>query len=799
MRISLNLLKTCISSDLPSINISDLLTDIGLEVESVEHTGRSEDQLSGVLTGEVLAVAPHPDADRLRLTTVNIGTNTPLSIVCGAPNVAPGQKVAVATIGSRLPMKDGSVLEIRKSKIRGQYSEGMLCAEDELGLGDSHDGIMVLPVETPVGVPLSTAISISGDTLLEIGLTPNRTDAMSHYGVARDLAAAINTRGFGNTQAQLPAVDIRTRDVANPISIEITDTDACPRYVGVYLEGVKVAPSPPWLQSLLKSLDIGPINNVVDITNYVLHLCGQPLHAFDADKIEDKRVVVRLSLPDAAFVTLDGKERILHSEDLMICHGTGPMCIAGVFGGRDSGVSETTSRVFLESAYFAPGGIRRTSRRHGLQTDAAYRYERGADPDMCVYAARLAVKMLCELASASGASAITDVYPSPVVPYALNFNPSCVTTLGGVEIHEDIIANLLRYLGIQADTTTKPWSLLIPPFKHDVRAEADVVEEVLRIYGFDKIPIPAQLRIATDHRNEDVLEILQRRACNYLTARGFLEVHNLSFEASGEADAIKVLNPLAVETGFMRTSLRSGLLKNIGYNLARQEKHLKFFEFGSVYRQLSMGHEECEMLGLAVSGSHSTPHWRSKADETDVFHISGWVEGLISAVVPGNFLLKRIPVDNGLTFHLNGQKIGVLNLVTDEERKKYGLKQNTFLVELSASVLWECASGARVRFEELPRFPMVRRDLALVVPNSVTYATLEQLARESGGEFLRDVEIFDVFKGGELEADEKSYAMSFQFRSFQQTLSDRQVDEAVKHIYITLQQKAGARLRSGVL
>jgi phenylalanyl-tRNA synthetase beta chain len=802
MRISLNLLKTCVSVDLEAHQIADILTDIGLEVEGIETLGRSAQQLSGVVTGLVTQVIPHPNADRLRLVRVDIGNAEPLRIVCGAPNVSVGQKVAVATVGTVLHPTQGEAFEIKTSKIRGEISEGMICAEDELGIGESHEGIMVLQENTPVGIALSEAIPLQNDVLLEIGLTPNRTDAMSHFGVARDLAAALNARNISTSHAFLPDVSYFKEGVGPaPISIEIKDTDACPRYAAICIEGVSVGPSPAWLQNILRCLDIGPINNIVDITNYVLHLCGQPLHAFDASAIEGQRVVVRKADYGEQFITLDRKSRTLDPDDLMICNARKPMCIAGVFGGQKSGVTDNTTSIFLESAYFAPGGIRRTARRHDLHTDAAYRYERGSDPDMCLYAARLAATMMCEIAGGRIAGPIQDIYPNKIEAARFAFDPAICKKLGGVEISTENILKILRLLGINAKTDTPVWQLEVPSFKRDVQTPADVVEEILRIYGFDQIELPAQLRIAIDLNGVQQTELHRRRAADFLVAQGFSEAMNLSFEEETDPSTkgLKLRNPLASESAVMRTSLRGGLLRNAAYNLNRQEKNIRLFEFGRIYETTNSRLQETEILGIALCGAFELSDWRKKEKPGDAFDMLGLLRGWVGALIPGNIHWEVSEAEGEIQVSVNRKPFALLRQSDKRELKKYDLRQPVWVAECRAEVLWDLTTHQKAAYSEIPRFPTVRRDLALIVEEGVTFATMQKIAFKAGGPFLKEVDIFDVFKGGALPEGTKSYALSFVFRNDAQTLSDPEIDQTMRTLYEALKTHCGAKLRVGEL
>tara|TARA_B100001245_G_scaffold236561_1_gene228314 strand:+ start:1171 stop:3591 length:2421 start_codon:yes stop_codon:yes gene_type:complete len=806
MKISYNWLKEYIQTDLSPEAMAEILTDTGLEVEGIEAFETVKGGLKGVVIGEVLSCEPHPNADRLKKTTVNVGGKEPLQIVCGAPNVAVGQKVPVATVGTVL--YDGKEsFEIRKSKIRGEVSEGMICAEDELNLGKSHEGIMVLEPTAIPGTPASEYFNIGTDYILEIGLTPNRTDAMSHYGVARDLRAALIRHGYKGVELKLPSVGAFTVDNTDlPIDVIIEDTDACPRYAGVSLTNVKVGPSPEWLQNRLRSIGVGPINTIVDITNYVLHETGHPLHAFDADHISGHKVVVKTLKEGTPFVTLDEKERTLHVGDLMICNEKEGMCMAGIFGGLKSGVSATTTRVFLESAYFNPVSIRKTAKRHGLSTDASFRYERGVDPEMELYALKRAALLMRELAGASVSMEIRDENPNPVKGFEVQLNLDNMTRLIGQEIEPDMVHTILNALDIRIKAESgKNLVLEVPAYRADVQREADVVEEVLRIYGFNAIQIDDKMNISvaqTDTRDE---ARYREKISENLSSRGFAEIMNNSltkgsyFEKWGfdPAQSVTMLNPLSQDLNAMRQNLVFGGLESVARNSNRQRPDLRLYEFGKTYQKTAESYNEKSRLGIWVSGTETPENWRSQESTSDFYTLKSQVSHIVSVL---GLECEEQETNSelfeyALGFTLNKREVVTLGKLKTEITKQLDIRQEVFYADFDWSYLAQKARKQKILFAELPKYPEVRRDLALLLNKDVAYTDLKNTAEKAERKLLRSVNLFDVYEGKNLPAGKKSYALSFILRDDEKTLNDKQVDKVMNNILERFKQEFAAELR----
>lgn len=808
MRISWNWLRQYVDTDLTPQQAAVILTSTGLEVESVEPHEPVKGMLAGVVVGHVLECAKHPDADRLSLTVVDVGQGEPLRIVCGAPNVAAGQKVLVATVGASLNMSDGGSLVIKKSKIRGQESNGMICAEDELGLGQSHDGILILDHSAVPGTPAAQQLGLVSDHLLEIGLTPNRTDAMGHVGVARDLIAAINYREGKQLELKLPDVSAYAQDDdARGTPIEVKDALACPRYCGVTLTQVKVAPSPKWLQDRLLAIGLKPINNVVDVTNYVQHELGQPLHAFDADRLAGQRIVVRKAAPGEAFTTLDGKERKLDAEDLVIADAEKPACIAGVFGGLTSGVSDATTTVFLESACFDPTHVRRTARRHGLNTDASFRFERGADPEITEYALRRAALLLKEVAGARIASAITDIDHGRRSKAEVKLRFAEVERLTGITIASDDIVRALELLDFRVmDRNAQSITVQVPGNRADVRRPADVIEEILRIHGFDRVPLPARLMAPPVLHEALTLESLRRDAGAHLAARGFREIMTPSLVSqqrsatSGiaeEAQLVRLSNPLSTELDALRPTMLFGALQAIAHNVNRQQRDLRFFERGRVYVAQGEGARETETLSMAITGRRWNDNWRSDDRASDRADAQEEVEALLARLgLRGQWIDAEHPLlDACAELRVQKRLIGMLGQVNPKELKSADLNQPVYYAELNEEALLDACRAATITYAEVPRFPSVRRDLSLLVPDAARFEELRRIATQAERKLLREVGLFDVYQGDKLPAGRKSYALSFILRDEEKTLTDEQVDKAMGRIRAALEKEAGAEVR----
>ncbi len=808
MRISYNWLRQYITTDLGPQQAASILTSTGLECESVTMHEPIEGMLAGVVVGQVLQCAKHPDADRLSLCTVDLDSGEPAHIVCGAPNVAAGQKVLVATVGTTLHMTDGGSITIKKSKIRGQESNGMICAEDELGLGKSHAGIMVLDPAAVVGTRAAEHLGLVSDHVLEIGLTPNRTDAMGHVGVARDLIAALNHRTGSAVQLQLPDVSAFAQDDdARSISVEVKDAQACPRYAGATLTGVKVAPSPQWLQDRLLSIGLKPINNVVDVTNFVQHELAQPLHAFDADKLAGDRIVVRMARANEAFTTLDGKERKLDAGDLVIADAEKAACMAGVFGGAHSGVSEGTTTIFLESACFHPATIRRTARRHGLNTDASFRFERGVDPEITVYALKRAALLLKEVAGARISSSITDIDHSPKQPTEVHLRFAHVEQLSGLKLDPDAVVRLLEGLDfIIHERNAEGVHVTVPSYRVDVQRPVDVIEEVMRIHGLDNVPLPEQLRCPPLHQPALTAESLRGQLGAHLVARGFREIMTPSLVSAERAVAlapteqlVQLANPLSSELDALRPTMLFGALQAVAHNINRQQRDLRFFEHGRTYLRSGDAARETETLSLTLTGRRWRENWR--ADDRTIELADAREE--VSALLARLGLSDRTSwhsttnalMEEAVHVHVDKRSIGILGRVAQHEGRKNGVAQAVFHVALNEEALLDACRKDRIVYAEVPRYPAVRRDLSLLLASEVRFEQLKQLSFQAERKLLREVDLFDVYEGDKLPAGRKSYALSFTLQDAGGTLTDEQVAKAMGRIRAALEKEVGAELR----
>ncbi len=819
MNISYNWLKEYLSFDLEPERISEILTSIGLEVESMEKVEEIPGGLEGVVVAEVMECELHPDSDHLHITKVDAGDGELLQVVCGAPNVAKGQKVLLATIGTKLPTADGSEFKIKKSKIRGVESMGMICAEDELSLGTSHDGIMVLDSSAKVGCSAKEYLKLGSDTLFSIGLTPNRVDAASHIGVARDLAAYLK---FNNIPGDLtlPSVEAFKEGEGVSIPLRVESPEAAPRYLGITVSDVKVGASPDWLQKKLISIGVRPINNVVDITNYILHETGQPLHAFDVAKIKGREVVVRMSEPNYPFVTLDEVERRLSDEDTVICSTEDPMCIAGVFGGLESGITEATTSVFIESAYFDPVHIRKTSKRHGLKTDASFRFERGADPDMIPYAAKRAALLMQEMAGAKVVGKIREFYPVKIEKKKIRLDFKRMELLMGKDIGAEAIMSILKYLDFEVlSSDGEGAEVLAPSYKVDVYRECDVVEEVLRIYGYNNIELPGSVKVSINSTPRPDPELVRSKACDLLAANGFMECMSNSLTKSDYYSHLKtyptersvmILNPLSSDLNSMRQTLIFSGLEAIAYNINRQITELKLFEMGNVYsflpkegvedpkNDLSTYREEMR-LSLFISGK-GTQYWRNNSGEGNYFLLKGYLE----------LLLKRFGVDlynleynvaprdlftEGLEYKINGKTLAVMGSVASARLKQFGIKIPVYAAEISWDLLLSLYKKNKIKYSEMPRFPEVRRDLALIIDENVSYSQIRKAALVTEKKILKHVALFDVYRGDKIPAGKKQYAVSFVLQDLEKTLTDQYVEMVMQRLLNTFIQQFNASLR----
>jgi phenylalanyl-tRNA synthetase beta chain len=818
MKVSYNWLKDYIDIDITPEKAAAILTDTGLEVEGLEKIETIKGGLRGLVIGEVVEKDKHPDADRLSVTKVNVGNGALLNIVCGAPNVASGQKVVVATVGTTLFPTDGDSFKIKRSKIRGVESEGMICAEDEIGLGAGHDGIMVLDEDAKPGTEASDYFKVEDDWMIEIGLTPNRSDAMSHIGVARDLRAAMITLGkiaqsdVPDNMLSVPSVDTFKVDNTNlTIPVEVEDTDACPRYAGVSIANVKVAPSPDWLQNKLRAIGASPINNVVDITNFVLHETGQPLHAFDADKIEGGKVVVKKMAEKTKFTTLDDVERELSANDLMICNAKGGMCIAGVFGGSNSGVSDTTQNVFLESAYFNPVSVRKTAKRHGMNTDASFRFERGVDPNNTVYVLKRAAMLIKEIAGGEIASEVSDHYPNPIADFKVEMTYRNCDRLIGKEIDRDIIKSILTALDIVIDEANDDGlKLTVPAYRVDVQREVDVIEEILRIYGYNNIEIPTSLNSSVSYAPNPDREKVQNVISNQLSSNGFAEIMSNSLTKSkyvetAEASHIKeefnvnILNPLSQDLDVMRQTLLFSGLEAIAYNQNRQNEDVKLYEFGKAYFNFPDGRKENTQLAIFLSGKSQKENWTGNSEEVTFYQLKGQVENILKRLGIFKNLniggVKSELFDDGVQVKIAKKKVVEYGWVKQSILKAMDIKNDVYYAAFDWDVVIELLVMNKIKYKEVSKFPAVRRDLSLLLDKEVKFSDISELAYQSEKQLLKEVGLFDVYEGKGLDLNKKSYAVSFILQDEQKTLTDNQIEKIMGKIQNSLESKLGATLR----
>ena len=808
MKISYNWLKQFLQVDWEENKTSELLTDLGLEVEGIETKESIKGSLEGILVGEVLTCVQHPNADRLKITTVDLGTGDPVQIVCGAPNVAAGQKVPVATIGTTLYDDKGVGFKIKKGKIRGEESHGMICAEDELGLGTSHDGILILNKKLKVGTPAAEVFNIETDQVFEIGLTPNRADAMSHYGVARDFRAGLIQHGI-NLELITPSVsDFHVEQRRLRIDVEVENKDLAPRYCGISIVDVEVKDSPEWIQNRLKSIGITPKNNIVDITNYVLHELGQPLHAFDASKIKGNKVIVKTLAQGTKFTTLDEVERELHSEDIMICDAeSNPLCIAGVFGGINSGVSEKTTSIFLESAYFNPVSIRKTAKRHALNTDASFRFERGIDINFTEYALKRAALLIEEYAGGKVASDVMDFYPEKIEDFQVFLSYESAFRLIGQEIDKETIKNILASLEIKISSETEGGlGLTIPSYRVDVQREADIIEEILRVYGYNNIKFSHKLNTSISfNSNKDVS--LENIVANQLTTLGFNETMANSLtkeEYSSFSENFKsefnvtMLNPLSNDLKVMRQSLLFSGLESISYNLNRKNNSLKLYEFGKTYHKYEKGYQEDKHLTIFVSGARTKDSWTSLTQNSDFFYLKGIVMSILERIGVTNIKTSPVKSDvfsEGIVLSLGKNKLVEFGVIKKKILKEFGIKQEVLFADFDWTSILSISGKKKIKVSMLPKFPSVKRDLALLLDQKITFKEIYDLAFQSERNLLKDVGLFDVYEGDKLPEGKKSYAVSFVLQDNNKTLEDRQIDKIMQKLQQSFEKNLGAVLR----
>lgn len=820
MNISYNWLKEYVDFDLSPKEVAAALTSIGLEVGDVEEVQTIKGGLEGIVIGQVLTCEPHPNSDHMHVTTVDLGTGEPAQIVCGAPNVAAGQKVVVATLGTTLYQGEES-FTIKKAKLRGIESNGMICAEDEIGIGTSHAGIIVLPDNAVVGTPAKDYYHIESEYVIEVDITPNRADACSHFGVARDLYAWLVQNGY-KTSLKKPSVDAFAIDNQDlKIGVEIENPEACPRYTGVTLKGVTVKESPEWLKNKLSLIGLRPINNIVDITNYILHAYGQPMHCFDADKIKGGKIVVKTVPQGTKFVTLDGEERTLSDRDLMICNAEEPMCIGGVFGGLDSGTTEETHDVFLESAYFHPTWIRKTARRHGLSTDSSFRFERGVDPNNTIYALKAAALLVKELAGGTISMNIVDNYPNPISDFEVDFNYATALSLIGKDIPIDEIKRIVTSLEMKIlEENETGMKLLVPAYRVDVQRECDVVEDILRIYGYNNVEIPNSLRMSLSVEGEEDKSLhLQNIVSERLIGCGFNEILNNSLTASAYYDElqsfksenlVRLMNPLSNDLNVMRQTLLFGGLESIVRNTNRKNADLKFFEFGNCYSydeskknpDIALApYNEKYHLGLWLTGKRISNSWIHKDEDTNVFELKAYVLNILSQVGVSFAAITFDKLESDIYSIANviqtkgGKTLATYGVVSSKIQKKFDLDHEVYFADINWSELIRAIRQAKVEYKELSKYPEVRRDLALLINKDVPFAEIERIAYQAERKLLKKVELFDVYEGKNLEPGKKSYAVSFWLQDENATLNDKVIDKVMSKIVGSLQHQLDAKLR----
>lgn len=808
MKISYNWLKQFIKTDWDAEKTGELLTDLGLEVEGITPYESVKGGLKGIVVGHVLTCEKHPDADKLKITTVDIGADSPLQIVCGAPNVAAGQKVPVATIGTTLYTAEGEAWQIKKGKIRGLESHGMICAEDELGLGSSHDGIMVLANDLMVGTPCATIFEIENDEVFEIGLTPNRADAMSHFGVARDLKAGLKQKEIPKELITPSVSNFSIANRALKIPVEVKDTELAPRYCGVTISNLTVQESPDWLKNRLKSIGLSPINNIVDATNYVLHELGQPLHAFDAGKIAGNKILVQRVAKGTKFTTLDGIERELHDEDLMICDAEKPMCIAGVFGGEFSGVNEHTTAIFLESAYFNPVSVRKTAKRHGLNTDASFRFERGIDINNVEYCLKRAANLIIEIAGGEITSDVVDLYPKRKDDYQVFLTFEKINNLIGEALPTDTIKSILSSLEIKINNVSESGlGLTIPYYRVDVQREVDVIEEILRVYGYNNIGYKTKLNasIANVSKFEDYK--VQNVVADVLTANGFYEIMTNSlttpdYEALSETvnkfHNVEILNPLSTDLSVLRQSMLFSGLEAISYNYNRKQQNLSFFEFGKTYKNQQGSRNEHKHLSVFITGSKADQDWTTATTKTGFFDLRAHVNTILTRLGITNVTAEAVKTDvfsEGITLNHKSTPLVVFGVLKKGITKHFDIKQDVFYADFNWENVLTIAANNSIVFKEIPKFPAVKRDLALLLDEHISFQEIEAIAYKTDKKLLKEISLFDVYTGDKLPEGKKSYAVSFTIQDEKSTLTEKQIEKLMNKLQKSYAYQLGAELR----
>lgn len=800
MKISNNWLKDYIKTDLKSEKIGEFLTDIGLEVEGIDQFESIRGSLEGIVVGKVLTCEKHPNADKLKVTTVDVGNGKILNIVCGASNVSVGQVVPVAVIGTKIYDKEGNFFEIKEAKLRGEISQGMICAEDELGLSDNHDGIMVLDAEKfMVGTPFADYFDIAKDEIFEIGLTPNRTDAMSHYGVARDLNAFLVSNNM-HSEFEKVSSEVLEAEGTHSFSVDIENEELIPRYLGAVIENVVVEESPVWLQNRLKSIGVSPINNVVDITNYILHGYGQPLHAFDADKISGQKIKVGVVDAGTRLTTLDGVERTLNGSEIVVKDGQNkPLAIAGVLGGATSGVNSETINIFLEGAYFNPVAVRKSAKYHGLNTDASFRFERGIDPNNVKTAITHAIKMITDIAGGRLVGDIIEHYPNKIEDHYVILRFSKIDQILGMKIHRDKIKEILKSLDIKVlNEITNGVEISVPAYRADVTREIDVIEEILRIYGYNKVDAPNKIAFTPIKLYLDNQEALENSWARTLQSNGFYEVMNnsLTAEKNVTPEAVKLLNPLSGDLAFMRTSLLQGLLENTIYNINRKNPDIKFFELGKIYQKRE-SYTERKQLAILVSGREVRENWLEPKSATNFYYLKGYVQLLLDRL--GFTFVEKSLVDNRFADAIEllvGEKVMArIGKVSSQLLKSFDIEQDCYYAEIEIEVVESLRNKDNFKFVDIPKFNKIRRDLALLVDKNVTYSELYEAVMKEKSPILKSVNLFDVYEGKNLPEGKKSYALSFELLNEEKTLEDKEITEVMDKIIKIFETKFQASLR----
>lgn len=798
MKISYNWLKEFIETDKTPEELSQILTGVGLEVESLEKVQTIPGGLEGLVIGHVKESIDHPNSDHLHITRVDVGGPEDLQIVCGAANVAAGQKVVVATVGTIVYPMQGDHFKINKSKIRGEVSEGMICAEDEIGLGHSHEGIMVLEGDAVPGTLAKDHFNLKDDYMYEIGLTPNRADAASHLGTARDIAA------FLKIQVRKPDVSaFKVDNTDTPIEVVVENAAAAPRYAGVMISGLEVKESPEWLKDRLAVIGVRSINNVVDATNFILHDLGQPLHAFDAAAITGNKVIVKNVAEGTLFKTLDDVERKLSADDLMICNADGPMCIGGVFGGIDSGVKASTTAIFLESAYFNAVSIRKTSKRHGLKTDASFRFERGTDPDMVIFALKRAALLIKEIAGGQISSEVVDLYPSPVAPFEVEVTYRNIDRLIGKAIGNDEIRSIIKALDIQiVNETGEGLSLKVPPYRVDVTRDVDVIEEILRIYGYNNIEIPTQIRASLNNSQRPEKDDVQNAVSDLLTANGFNEILSNSLTKSAYSDnldhAVKILNPLSNDLDVMRQSMLYSGLEAIAYNLNHRAADLKLYEFGKIYNFFDEKYLEAQRFSVFITGSSFEEQWNQKVKPVSFYNIKAYVDNLLNRLNITDYTVddnESTELGYGLQYKRGNKTLVKFGSVAASALKKANVSKEVFYADFNFDLVLQLVKKNKIIYQEVSKFPAVRRDLSMLIDQNITFGQIKQIAQKVDRKLIKDISVFDVYQGDKLPAGKKSYAISLTLQDEEKTLTDKAIDSIMQKVIFNLGKEVSAEIR----